>query len=377
LARASRSAPVVGGVMGLGLGHLAASKARNEAIAANARIEAGNAERERRGLDPLPAVPIPPDLGAADYAMLGSMPAAGYAGAKAPVWASRGLAAPLAARAGLTTVAESALPTIAGRGTLAGLGTAALPATLAINALSGGVQLAKARSDPRIVDAARADALRGHGVATGLGRTLMGDPIGAATVFDSLDPNSEVSQAARNDVRATQVGAVPSSFDEKGVGVGPFLPYDKLKQHVQVREAIEAAPSVPNSIVAQLVTDTQMDPTALQYQAKRPFTRLSAKDSEEYARQIAERVKGAWVSPQTPDGVPMTEQAVHEIAGLVQTLGPEAAYTALVPTPDHDDRLDELRLQAILNPKWVPKNVHDARVAIYNHYYAPTKPSKP
>jgi hypothetical protein len=128
--------------------------------------------------------------------------------------------------------------------------------------------------------------------------------------------------------------------------------------------------------VQQLVDNAQQSFPALQYQSLKPSSRLNAEQSNEHAQSIAQAISDAWKSPEIPNGIPLTAQAVYEIAGLVQTLGPDAAAKALIPTEHRNDRLDEQRLQAILNDKWVPENYYRARSAIYNHFNRPTS-SKP
>lgn len=362
LRRALTGVPTIGASVGGTLSVGSALMANYNANAENAKIREQNVQRKEQGLPLLPELVVPAPWGdPSTHTLIASQPIAGYMGAKAPGWAAKFLAKPLAARAGLGALAELTGAQIAARGGMAAAGTAALPATLAVNALSGGHQLMSASHDPRVTDEARRDdALAGHGVGTGLGRTLMGDPIGAATVFDSIDPNSEVSVAARREAEDAQRGVAEfTSPDGKEIRV----PYDKLKQHVQMRKALEAAPSVSNAMLAQLVTRAQTGYGALKYQAQRPFTRLTEEEAAVPAREVAQHISSSWQ-------LPLTQTAVNEITRLVQVLGPQAVASALSKS-DSSDRLDEMRLQAVLNHAWVPPEVYRQRSAIYNSFYRP------
>lgn len=272
-------------------------------------------------------------------------------------------------------------------------------AALAANAVSGMSQMAQADRSPEVVDQIRRAEL---GQKTGPGaiafRTLMGDPLGAAA---ALDPGREFSKASEREAFLARRDTVPGAE-------GGFVNRDMDKINRRVGEALQAAPSVPNGILAQLLheqatnpnvlkymaTDAPMsdiarqarvlarawadqnqlvweDPRVQQYQATlakswgdKPSYKISDVDARQRAVEISHGIAGAW-------NIPLTSRAVNEIARLVQIMGPDAVTGALVPSADRTDPKDEMRLQAVLNSGWVPKDVYQKGNNLYRERLAP------
>lgn len=262
---------------------------------------------------------------------------------------------------------------------------------LAANAVSGAGELVRASMDPTVVDdARRAEIGKRPGAGTVAFRTLMGDPIGAAAA---------VEPAAR---RSAEREAFLARRDTVPLQNGGFLPRDRDKIHRRVGESLQAAPSVPNAALTQLV-QAQMgtgaaihfmasdapksdiakrartmarafadqngiaweDPRVQRYQdilarawGDKPAYKISDADAKLEALDMGKQIAGAW-------RIPLTQRAVNEMSKLVQVLGPETARAALLPSKDLSDPQDELRLQAVLNAGWVPKAIYDKGADIY------------
>jgi hypothetical protein len=320
--------PIVASGLGAGLTIAGASKARAAAEAANQKIEAENVKRVARGEKENPLLPVPELASANDIAQYALTPAAAWG----------------AARAGSSFLRATPL---------------AFGAASAISAIA---QMSRAQLDPRMYDEIRrresfaptSGAARAGKV---LYRTAMGDPIGAATAFDL---GGEAELASRNEAMQARRFVIDTKHGR--------LPVDLDKIHMQTGAAMQAAPGIPNTAMAQLLQPALRSEDGLRYMAKRPLSRLTAEDAAVHARDIVNELSRTW-------NVPLTNTALYEVTRLVQTIGPGATIAALVPAPDHSDKQDELRAYAVLeNKTWVPPAVYAQRAALYDKAFPKNAP---
>lgn len=349
------------------------------------------------------ASPLYPVLGAAVPAIAATgqdlWEGKGLRIAEDPVFYTSSALTPAAAWA----AARSMLPLSGAVSKIPYVGTtlARIPAVGTAMAAAGAMQsvgeIARGALSPERVDEARRASGTDTGWGTATGRAVVGDPFGAATALDpeAVEANKREFLRGRRDIVEDASGT--------------RIPFDRDMVIQRLSRSAESAPSVPNSILSELVAKGLWTDGGLKHMAKERYTRETPAERGAYrmAQRFADQkgftpedprrielfhqqLKKMGITPSAAGdkrqwigaaktiasalenrfpGVRISKTGIVELANLVRTNGVEATAASFMPTGRPDDALESLRLQAILNSAWADPSTKAQAGAIYQQHF--------